>query len=113
GASALHGADGPLSVEDLRQKHELCEAFIAAAEALGIPRNDDFNGAEQEGAGYYQLTNRRGRRCSAAVAYLRPAKGRPNLRIETDALATRLLFEGRAAAGVEYRQRGQRHQVRA
>ncbi len=113
GASELHGADGPLSVEDLRQKHELCEAFIESAQALGIPRNDDFNGAEQEGAGYYQLTNRNGRRCSAAVAYLRPAKGRANLRIETNALAARILLEGRAAVGVEYRQGGALRQARA
>ncbi|WP_374450044.1 GMC family oxidoreductase [Stella sp.] len=113
GASELHGADGPLSVEDLRQEHELCEAFIAACEAIGLPRNDDFNGAQQEGAGYYQLTNRNGRRCSAAVAYLRPAEKRSNFRVETEALATRILLDGRAAVGVEYRQNGRLVQAKA
>ncbi|BBK32186.1 choline dehydrogenase [Stella humosa] len=113
GASDLHGADGPLSVEDLRQKHELCEAFIESCQAIGIPRNDDFNGAEQEGAGYYQLTNRNGRRCSAAVAYLRPAKGRANLKIETGALASRVLLDGRKAVGIEYRQGGTVRQAMA
>ncbi|MCC7273986.1 MAG: choline dehydrogenase [Alphaproteobacteria bacterium] len=113
GANDLHGADGPLSVEDLRQRHELCEAFIAAAEAAGYPRNDDFNGAVQEGAGYYQLTNRNGRRCSTAVAYLRPAERRPNLAIATGALASRILLDGRAAVGVEYRQGGTTRQARA
>ena len=75
----------------LDSKHEpiLCEAYIQACDELGIPRNADFNGASQEGAGYFQLTNRKGFRCSAAVAYLRPARKRPNLRIETRALVTR------------------------
>jgi len=113
GASAWHGAGGPLAVSDLPDRHELCDAFIASAGALGVPRNDDFNGAAQEGAGYYQATTRNGRRSSAATAYLRPAAKRPNLRVEVDALAARVLFDGRRAAGVEYLQGGRRHAVHA
>lgn len=105
GADAWHGSGGPLAVSDL-PRHELCDAFIESAAALGIPRNDDFNGAAQEGAGYYQATSRNGRRCSAATAYLRPAQKRPNLRIEVDALATRVIFEGKRAVALEYRKSG-------
>jgi choline dehydrogenase len=112
GADGWHGAGGPLAVSDL-ERHELADAFIASAEALGIPRNDDFNGARQEGTGYYQATARNGRRCSAAVGYLRPARKRANLRVEVEALATRVRFEGRRATGVEYRQGGATHAVRA
>jgi choline dehydrogenase len=104
GADALHGADGPLAVSDVSEPHPLCEAFIEASEQTGFPRNDDFNGATQEGAGYFQLTARNGRRCSTAVGYLRPAKRRPNLKVATRALVTRLLLEGRRAVGIEYRQ---------
>src|SRR5712692_1152526 len=107
GADAFHGAGGPLCVSDQRDPHELCEAFIAAAEQTGIPRNDDFNGARQEGAGYFQTTTRRGRRCSAAVAYLRPARRRPNLRVLTQAPTTRVLFEGREAVGVAFQHQGE------
>ena len=95
--------EGQLKVSDL-ERHELCEAFIASAAALGIPRNDDFNGTTQEGTGYYRATAYRGRRRSAATAYLRPAEKRSNLRVETHALATRILFEGTRAVGVEYLQ---------
>ena len=106
GASEYHGADGPLWASDIGAPHPLVEAMIAGAGELGIPRNDDFNGATQEGAGYYQLSTRRGRRCSTAVAYLRPARTRPNLRIETNAHATRVLVEDRRATGVTYLQAG-------
>lgn len=106
GANEWHGAGGPLAVGDLPDRHEMADAFIAAAGALGIPRNDDFNGATQEGAGYYQATTRNGRRCSTAVGYLRPAEKRANLRIETEALATKILFEGTRASGIAYRQGG-------
>ena len=106
GANAFHGADGPLKVSDIGARHELIEAFIEGAAQTGVPRNEDFNGATQEGAGYYQLTTHKGWRCSTAKAYLGPAKQRPNLRIATEALATRLVFEGRRAAGVRYRQGG-------
>ncbi|MDE2004288.1 MAG: choline dehydrogenase [Betaproteobacteria bacterium] len=106
GESEYHGAEGPLWSSDIGSPHPLVEAMIAGAGELGIPRNDDFNGARQEGAGYYQLTTREGRRCSTAVAYLRPARGRPNLRVETGAHATGVLFEGTRAGGVRYRQDG-------
>jgi choline dehydrogenase len=113
GADAWHGAGGPIAVNDLPDRHELCDAFIASAAALGVPRNDDFNGARQEGAGYYQATIRNGRRSSAATGYLRPARKRPNLRVETKAYATKVLFNGTRAVGVEYLQRGATHQARA
>ena len=106
GASEWHGAEGPLWASDIGTTHPLIEAMIAGANELGIPANDDFNGARQEGAGYYQLTTRRGRRCSTAVAYLDPARGRPNLRIETNAHVTGLVLENRHARGVTYRQGG-------
>jgi choline dehydrogenase len=109
GADAFHGADGPLKVSDIGAKHELIEAFIEGAQQIGplsVRRTEDFNGAEQSGAGYYQLTTHQGWRCSTARAYLEPAKGRSNLRIATEALATGLMFEGRRAAGVRYTQGG-------
>jgi len=106
GESPWHGADGPLWASDIGAKHELIEALIGAGEELGIPENDDFNGATQEGIGYYQLTTRHGLRCSTATAYLRPARARPNLRVDTEAHATRILFDGRKATGVVYRQAG-------
>lgn len=106
GANEFHGGDGPLKVSDIGARHELIEAFIEGARQTGVPRTEDFNGAVQEGAGYYQLTTHRGLRCSTAKAYLAPARHRPNLRIETEALATGLVFEGRRAAGVRYRQGG-------
>jgi choline dehydrogenase-like flavoprotein len=103
GEDALHGVDGPLAVSDVCEPHPLCEAFIAAAQQAGFPRNDDFNGPTQEGAGYFQLTARHGRRCSTAVGYLRQARRRPNLAVVPNALASRILFSGRRAVGVEYR----------
>jgi choline dehydrogenase len=106
GASAWHGAEGPLRVSDIREKHELIEAFIAGAATTGVPRNEDFNAADQAGAGYYQLTSHQGWRWSAARAYLRPARRRPNLRVETGAQASGLIFDGRRAVGVRYRQGG-------
>jgi choline dehydrogenase len=104
GADDLHGAGGPLAVSDVSEPHPLCEAFIEAAQQGGFPRNDDFNGPSQEGAGYFQLTAKNGRRWSTAVGYLRQARRRPNLTIVSDALVTRILFSGRRATGVEYRQ---------
>ncbi len=113
GADDYHGAGGPLAVSNPRQPDPLCEAFIAAAEQTGIPRNTDFNGATQEGAGYFQTTTRRGRRASTAVCYLNPARGRQNLRIETDAHAERVLFEGKRAVGVTYKRSGYARTARA
>jgi choline dehydrogenase len=106
GTSQFHGADGPLAVSDIGSRHPLVEAFIAGAEEIGVPRNDDFNGARQEGAGYYQLTTWRGWRWSTARGYLRPARQRPNLHVLTGAQATGLVLEGRRAVGVHYRQGG-------
>src|SRR5215470_7156701 len=103
GEDALHGVGGPLAVSNVCEPHPLCEAFIASAQQAGFPRNDDFNGPTQEGAGYFQLTARNGRRCSTAVGYLRQARRRPNLAVVTDALASRILLSDRRAVGVEYR----------
>src|ERR1700751_1375690 len=113
GADKYHGADGPLPVSDWRHHDPLSEAFVKAACEAGIPFNPDFNGANQEGAGFFQTTTRGGRRASSAFSYLRPAKSRRNLHIETDALAQRLLFEGRRVRAVEYRQNGNLRSARA
>jgi choline dehydrogenase len=113
GESTLHGVGGPLCVSDATEPHELCDAFIAAAGQAGIPGNDDFNGPVQEGAGYFQTTSRRGIRWSTARGYLRPALRRANLKIITEALATRVLFEERNAVGVEFRRAGETCTVRA
>src|ERR1700691_3299340 len=99
GADELHGTGGPLSVSDVCEPHPLCEAFIEAAQQSGIPRNDDFNGPTQEGVGYFQLTAKNGRRWSTAAGYLKQARQRHNLKIELNALATRILFSGRRAVG--------------
>lgn len=110
----LHGGDGPLKVSDIGAKHELIEAFIAGAQQIGVPRTDDFNGAQQEGAGYFQLNTHKGLRCSTAKAYLPPeVRRRSNLRIETDAFAAGILMEGRKAVGVRFRQGGQMKTARA
>ena len=107
GSDEFHGADGPLKVSDIRDKREICDAFINAAVEAGISRNHDFNGASQEGAGNFQTTSHRGRRSSTAVAYLNPIKKRQNLRIETDALVQRIKLEGKRVKAVHYRQNGQ------
>ena len=104
GGDEFHGTGGPLHVSDPRETHPLGEAFLEAARNSGYKTNPDFNGAAQEGFGKYQWTIRNGRRHSAAKGYLRPARKRPNLTVATGAHATRLLFEGRRAIGVEYRQ---------
>jgi choline dehydrogenase len=113
GGDKYHGAGGPLPVSDLGHPDPLSAAFIDAAAETGLPVNPDFNGATQEGAGFFQTTTRGGRRASTAVAYLRPAMSRVNLRVETSALAQRLLFEGRRARAVEYRQGGVLRTARA
>ncbi|HWZ71779.1 MAG TPA: choline dehydrogenase [Casimicrobiaceae bacterium] len=113
GDPAFHGMNGPLWCSPIGRRHELIEATIAGAGELGIPRNDDFNGAEQEGAGYYHLSTRRGWRCSTATAYLKPALRRVNLWVETRARATRLVFDGKRADGVIYRHRGEELTARA
>ena len=102
GADQFHGAGGPLAVSDLRDRHPLAEAYVEAAVQCGYPRNDDFNGAAQEGAGFYQTTMRKGVRSSTAAGYLKSARRRANLKIVSEALATRIVFNGRRATGVEY-----------
>jgi choline dehydrogenase len=106
GGDKYHGVGGPLPVSDLGHPDPLSAAFIDAAAETGLPVNPDFNGATQEGAGFFQTTTQRGRRASTAYSYLRPARSRGNLRVETSALAQRILFEGRRARAVEYRQGG-------
>jgi choline dehydrogenase len=93
-------------VSDRSGRDPICDAFVASAMALGIPYNPDFNGESQEGVGYYQLNVCKGRRCSTAVGYLRPARKRRNLRVITEALTRRVLFEGRRAVGIEYTKGG-------
>lgn len=110
GGDDFHGEGGPLKVSDMRAKRDVCEALIDACEAVGIPRNNDFNGASQEGAGYFQLTAHRGRRWSTAVGYLRPVEHRPNLTIATKAHGLGMVFDdaadGCVVSGFEYEQDG-------
>jgi choline dehydrogenase len=113
GGSAYHGATGPLAVQDLKFKSGLTGAFVAAAENYGIPANNDFNGPEQDGVGYYQVTQKGGRRWSAADAYLHPAAGRPNLTVYTDALVTGIEIHAGRATSVRYVRRGVEELARA
>ncbi len=113
GASEFHSTGGPLCVSDITERHPICEAFIRGAMEIGYPRNDDFNGAAQDGVGYHQTTTRNGKRCSTAVGYLHPVRTRPNLRVVTGALAEKVLFEGKRAVGVAFREHGQPRTVRA
>jgi choline dehydrogenase len=103
GEDEFHGVGGPLNVTDAHYKHEIIDAIIEAAVQIGIPRNRDFNGATQEGAGYYQATVGKGRRWSSATAYLKPARGRRNLVVKPNAHATRIVIENGRAVGVEFR----------
>ena len=112
GGDTFHGSGGPLCVSDV-EKHPIAEAFIDSATSLGFERNDDFNGATQDGVGYHQTTTRNGKRCSTAVGYLNPARGRPNLQIVTHALSERIVVEGRRAVAVQYRQGGVQKTARA
>ena len=112
-ADEWHGTGGPLCVSDVTEGHPICEAFIRACIEAGLQRNDDFNGARQDGVGYHQTTTRRGKRCSTAVGYLRPAMKRPNLRVVTRAHTERVLFEGRRAVGVAFTRDGTPETVRA
>lgn len=102
GADEFHGADGELSVSNMRLQRPICDAWVAAATAAGYPFNPDYNGETQEGVGYFQLTARKGRRCSAAVAFLNPVKNRPNLKIVTGALVKKVEIENGRATGVSY-----------
>jgi len=111
GADEFHATGGPLAVSNMRTRRDVCDAFIRGAEELGIPAIHDYNGAQQEGASYFQLTARNGVRCSTATAFLRPARRRANLHVITHAHAQRVAFQGRRAIGVEYCRGGR--QVRA
>ncbi len=112
GADDWHGTGGPLNVMDLRSPNPVLPDFVEAGRQAGYPLNDDFNGAEQEGVGVYQVTHKNGERFSAAKAYLTPHRGRPNLQVFTDTLTTRVLTETRdgrpCAVGVEVRPDGGR-----
>ena len=113
GANAWHGRGGPFNVADLRAPNRFSQYFTDAGVQAGHPHNTDFNGATQEGVGLYQVTHKNGERHSAAKGYLTPHLARPNLQVITGAHATRILFEGTRAVGVEYRQGGALKQVRA
>jgi choline dehydrogenase len=113
GEGPYHGASGPLTVSASRQRHPLSAAFVAAALERGHRASEDFNGARQEGVGFYDVTQQGGRRCSAAVAYLRPVRARPNLVVRTMHRAARVIFSGPRATGVEYLHRGRRRSVLA
>lgn len=102
GADQYHGDSGPQLVEDIRRPNELSRRFVEAALALGIPANRDFNGSTQLGAGFFQVTQRRGRRWSAADAFLRPARRRPTLELKTSAHARRIVIDAGRAVGVEH-----------
>ncbi|MGN6534338.1 MAG: GMC family oxidoreductase [Mesorhizobium sp.] len=114
GADAWRGAGGPVHVTHCESNvHPLTKRYLAAAGQAGLPLNPDFNGAAQEGVGVYQINTKDGRRMSAARAFLRPAMKRRNVRVETNTLATKILFEGKRAVGIEYEQNGRTHTARA
>jgi choline dehydrogenase-like flavoprotein len=113
GADAFHGTGGPLNVMDLRSPNRFGPVFVQAAVQAGFAPNPDFNGADQEGVGMYQVTHKKGERFSAAKAYLTPNLSRPNLQVITQAYTTRILMEGKRAVGIEYREGGQLHQLKA
>lgn len=111
GESDRYGSGGLLNIADQISPNEMTMAFIRAAQKMGIRANPDFNGAEQDGVGLYQVTQKQGKRQSTAVAYIKPALNRPNLQVETAAQVTKILFEGQCAVGVEYQQQGQTRTV--
>lgn len=111
--AAYHGRGGPLNVARLRDPNPMSQVFVDAARQAGHPANDDFNGAQQEGVGHYQVYQKDGERCSNARAYLRPAEARRNLTVITHAQATRIRFENGRASGVHYRYGGREHLVEA
>ncbi len=113
GESELHGVDGPLAVTDVRMDNPLCAAFVAACVEAGIPATDDFNGKSQEGAGYYQLTIRDGRRGSTAVTYLKDAARRPNLHVITHAEVEAIALDEKRASGVRYSVGGEKRFIKA
>jgi choline dehydrogenase len=113
GADEFHGIGGPLAVSDLCDRHPLAVAYVEAALQCGYPRNDDFNAAVQEGVGYYQTTMRNGARSSTAGGYLKQARRRANLKVVSQALATRIVFDGRRATGIQYLIGNEKHSASA
>src|SRR5207248_9822932 len=114
GPSEVHGAGGPVHVSDVSGSgHPLCATFLEACATIGVPYTPDFNGAQTEGAGLWQVTIKDGVRVSSASAYLRPVRGRPNLEVQLQAQATKVLFAGSRAVGVEYLEGGARRQANA
>jgi choline dehydrogenase len=113
GAGPTRGTAGPLNATSIKTQHPLVEALIQSGASMGLRKLRDFNTGDQEGVGYYQLTTRKGRRCSTAVAYLNPARGRPNLRIETNAQAMAVLMQGTRACGIRYKKNGTEHTLSA
>ena len=113
GADRFHGRAGPLNVADLRSPHPMAALFIEAGRQAGLPWNEDFSGQTQEGVGWYQVTQKNGERWSAARAYLEPARDRSNLRVETEALATQIVFDARRAVGVRFDQGRVTRELRA
>jgi choline dehydrogenase len=112
GGDDSRGRGGPLNVAQMCDTHELCDAFINAAEASGYPKNADYNNGNQEGFGYFQVTMKNGKRQSTARAFLDPVRSRPNLTIETDALVNKLILEGKRCVGVSYSVHGQAKEAR-
>ena len=111
GADPYHGDQGPLSVSNMRIQRPITDAWVAAAQAAGYKFNPDYNGADQEGVGFFQLTTKNGRRCSSAVAYLNPARKRPNLQIITHAQVEKIVIKDQRATGVQYKDRAGRVQT--
>ncbi len=113
GEDEHHGGHGALSVEDARWRNPLADAFLEAAQSVGLPRNPDFCRGDLEGVGYYQMTTSGGRRCSTAQAYLKPAQNRKNLEVATDSLATGIKLTAKEATGVTYERAGRQHLAKA
>lgn len=111
GASEYHGKSGPLNVADLRCINPISQAFVSAGVEAGLARNHDFNGRQQDGVGFFQVTQKKGQRHSTAAAYLKPILHRPNLTIQTHTQVTNLLFEGTRVVGLAYLQNGEPHQI--
>ena len=109
----FHGVGGPLHVDDLSETYPILDAFIDAAEQAGYPKNPDYNGADQEGFGYYQVTQKGGRRYSVSKAFLDPVRGRKNLRVETDAFARKVILDNKRAVGIDYEVHGFAREARA
>src|SRR5205085_9659613 len=111
GGNDFHGAGGPLNVSDFPEEHPVSAAIVEACGQAGIPYKADLNDGNQEGCSFFQMTAKNGRRHSAAVAYLHPAMKRANLSVEKRAMATRILWDGKKAIGVEFMQNGEKRRA--